>query len=138
MRVQYVILLAMAPTILTVANYVRLVNETLAMIPSEQIVIVGEIVDEFDEEEKAELTKIGTMEVQATGKALIEDINKALKIRIPCPEHRTISYYITETLGRFPSRGETISGKGFRLIVNEMDKHTILDVTIEKRSRLKK
>lgn len=31
--------------ILTVANYLKLVNETLAIIPSEQIVIVGEIVD---------------------------------------------------------------------------------------------
>ena len=35
----------MEKNILTVSKYLKLVNETLAMIPSDQITIVGEIVD---------------------------------------------------------------------------------------------
>ncbi|MBT5016268.1 HlyC/CorC family transporter [Candidatus Peregrinibacteria bacterium] len=110
---------------------------TAGLITLEDILeeIVGEIVDEFDEEEKSEVTLIGKTELEATGKALIEDINDELKIKIPCQDHKTISYYITEKLGRFPRRGEEIKGKGYVITVDEMQKHTIKKVTIEKKGR---
>lgn len=80
----------MEPTILTVANYLNLVNSTLATIPSERIAVIGEIVDyrlsqgkwiNFDlkdEEEEAKIScfatvfKVSTplesgMKVQITG-----------------------------------------------------------------------
>jgi putative hemolysin len=107
---------------------------TMGLITLEDILeeIVGEIVDEFDEDEKSEVTLIGKTELEATGKAEIEEINDALKIRIPCQDHKTISYYITEKLGRFPRRGEEIKGKGYTITVDEMEKHTITKVTIVK------
>ncbi len=95
--------------------------------------LVGEIEDEFDKEAKPQnIRKIGTMEVEATGKATIEEINEALDIKIPGADHRTISYYVTETLGHFPKRGEVIEGDGFTVTVDEMRKHTIVKVTVEK------
>ena len=95
--------------------------------------LVGEIEDEFDKEAKPQnVRKIGKTEVEVTGKATICEINEALGITIPGAEHRTISYYITETLGHFPKRGEVIEGKGFTVTVDEMKKHTIVKVTVEK------
>ena len=107
---------------------------TMGLITLEDILeeIVGEIVDEFDEDEKSEVTLIGKAELEASGKAEIEEINDALKIKIPCQEHKTISYYITEKLGRFPRRGEEIKGKGYVITVDEMEKHTITKVTVIK------
>lgn len=100
--------------------------------------IVGEIVDEFDHEEEVAFIKIGNTEVEANGKALVENINKELEIKIPCPEHKTISYFITEELGRFPKQGEVIEGKGFTVTIDEMKKHTIEKVSVEKVKRKKK
>jgi putative hemolysin len=107
---------------------------TAGLITLEDILeeIVGEIVDEFDPEEKAELRKIGNTEVEATGKAIIEDINDALEILIPCQDHKSISYYIVEKLGRFPRHGETIKGKGYVIRIEEMKNHAIEKVTISK------
>lgn len=107
---------------------------TVGLITLEDILeeIVGDIVDEYDEDEKQELSKVGTMEVKATGRALIEDINDALDILIPCPEHRTISYYITEKLGRFPKQGEILKGREFVIYVDKMADHVIAEVTIER------
>lgn len=96
--------------------------------------IVGEIADEFDVEEEADFVKVGKTEVQATGKTLIDDINDALDIVIPCQGHKTISYYITEKLGRFPKKGEIIEGKGYTITVDEMHKYAITKVSIEKES----
>lgn len=108
---------------------------TAGLITLEDILeeLVGEIVDEFDTEEKPGLIKIGHTEVEATGKTLIENINEALNIEIPCPPHRSVSYFITEKLGRFPKRGEILEEEDFVLTVDEMDKHTIQKVTIEKK-----
>lgn len=66
-------MLAMENQVLTVAKYLQLLNDTLALIPSEQIVIVGEIVDyrvsqgkwiNFDlkdEEEEAKISCFATV-----------------------------------------------------------------------------
>lgn len=107
---------------------------TAGLITLEDILeeLVGEIEDEFDEEEEENVTKIGNSEVAATGKALIEEINELLNIEIDAPEHKTISYYITERLGRFPRQGEIIEEDDFRVTVDEMNKHTITKVSIEK------
>lgn len=110
---------------------------TAGLITLEDILeeIVGEIVDEFDEDEEEEFTLVGKTEIQATGKALIEDINDVLKIKIPCPEHKTISFFVMETLGRFPRQGEFIEGKNYEITVDEMINHTISKVTIVKVKR---
>lgn len=107
---------------------------TAGLVTMEDILeeIVGEIEDEFDKEEEENVARIGTSEVEANGKALIEEINELLDITIDAPEHKTISYYITEKLGRFPKRGEILEGDGFRITVDEMNKHTITKVSVEK------
>lgn len=108
---------------------------TAGLITLEDILeeIVGEIEDEFDEEEEDNVRKIGSSEVEANGKALIEEIQELLDVHLDAPEHKTLSYYITEKLGRFPKRGEILEGEGFRLTVDEMNgPHTIAKVSIEK------
>jgi CBS domain containing-hemolysin-like protein len=94
--------------------------------------IVGEIEDEFDEDEAQLVKKIGKSEVEATGKAPLELINETLGVQLEGPEHKTISYYITEKLGRFPKQGEILEENGVRITVDEMKKHTIKKVSVER------
>jgi len=110
-------------------------GETVGLITMEDILeeIVGDIVDEQDQEEK--MTKpVGKNEWVVDGEVTIEQINEELNVELNYPEHQTVSLLILEQLHRFPKLGEKIVYENLIFQIKEMGKKKIDLIQITKLS----
>lgn len=88
--------------------------------------IVGEIRDEFDEDEKDLIQFIGEREYLVEGSLKLDDINDALNLSLDSEDYDSIGGLIIEKLDRLPEAGESVElDDGTILQVMEMDKNRI-------------
>jgi CBS domain containing-hemolysin-like protein len=74
--------------------------------------LVGEITDEYDTEEAAELKRIDEFTVEVDARMRIDELNDQLDIELPEDEdYETIGGFVFSTLGKIPSVGETCEHK---------------------------
>ena len=94
--------------------------------------IVGEIRDEYDEDEEEDLKEIQPgKEYIALGSAKLDDINEALSIHLESEDYDSVGGYIIEQLDSLPSQGQSVTlENGIRLVVDELDKNRIETVHI--------
>ena len=80
---------------------------TAGLITMEDIIeeLVGNIFDEYDEEEK-DYEKIDDNTYMISGSVSIHDLRKILNVEIPEGEYDTLSGYLIEELGRIPDDDE--------------------------------
>lgn len=72
--------------------------------------IVGEIVDEYDEDLIEEIEKIDDNTIEALGRAHVDEINSAMNLDLPDDgDFDTIGGFVFTELGRVPIRGEKIT-----------------------------
>lgn len=95
-------------------------GETSGLVTMEDILeeIVGNILDEYDKEEKL-IVRTGEGRFRINGKALLEDVSDALGRTISTEDYDTLSGYLTERLGHIPTgedRGTVIEDRhlGYR------------------------
>ena len=104
---------------------------TAGLITMEDIVeeLVGDIYDEYDEEEK-EFEKIDENTYMLTGNMPIHEVNKLLNAEIPDGDYDTLSGYLQEELGRIPDEEETpvIETKKVTYKIEETEDKRILKV----------
>lgn len=93
--------------------------------------IVGDIQDEFDEEEE-DIIKIDEKNYLCDTRAYIEDINKQLGIDLPHEDYDTLGGFVFDLFGKIPVKYEKVSYKGINFIVHNMDGHKIKTIKIEK------
>jgi gliding motility-associated protein GldE len=96
--------------------------------------IVGEINDEYDEDERL-YTKLNATTYVFEGKVLLTDFCKILKINEDVfeaveGEADTLAGMLLEIKGEFPKLGEAIDYKNYHFEVTEMDKRRILKVKL--------
>ena len=91
--------------------------------------IVGEIRDEYDEDEEDEITRINDEDYLLLGVAKLDDINEQLGISIESEDYDSISGHIINLLDRFPEAGETVS--------DEFATYTILSAEKNKLGKVK-
>lgn len=71
--------------------------------------IVGEIVDEYDQEEAEEIQKIDEDTCEALGRTHVDEINEAMRIELPDDgDFDTIGGFVLTELGRVPLPGESL------------------------------
>ena len=82
--------------------------------------IVGEIVDESDKEDLAEIRVIDDNHAIVQGRAHLQEINDQLGIDLPeDDEFDTIGGFLMHELGRVPKQGESIHWKNLKISVME-------------------
>ena len=89
--------------------------------------IVGEIRDEYDEDEVEDIKEIQPgREYAVQGSAKLDDINDELHIHLESEDYDSIGGYIIEQLDCLPKEGQSVTlENGIRLVVDCLDKNRI-------------
>lgn len=119
------------------ANVALVLNEygaTVGMITLEDLLeeIVGEIRDEYDEDEDDLIQKINDRTYLVDASMKLSDINDAIGTEFDSEDFDSIGGIIIELLDRFPSEGEKVTTEdGIILTATEVIQNRIEKVTIE-------
>ncbi len=88
--------------------------------------IVGEIVDEMDEEEPGEILRISDRVVEVDGTVRIDLLNNELGLGLPENEdYDTLSGWIMSTLKSIPKRGQQLQANGLHVDIQQASRRTI-------------
>jgi len=93
--------------------------------------IVGEIQDEYDTEE-AEIVENGPLDFTVSGATEVEELEELFDVDLAEDDFITVGGLITHDLGRLPFKGETLTIKGLRLEVLDVDQKKIKKLRIRK------
>ena len=86
--------------------------------------LVGEIVDEFDREDR-EVVHLPDGTYVVDGGMSIGDLNDLLEIELPDEDWDTIAGFVFSTLGHVPVKGEAVESNGWRFAAEQLDGHRI-------------
>lgn len=93
--------------------------------------IIGDIRDEYDQNEEIEYTEITEDEYTVSGSMNISDINELLDLEIEQgKDYDTIGGYLYAKLGRVPHLGDIIEDEHFEVIVNSLEGRRVRRVTV--------
>lgn len=93
--------------------------------------IVGEIRDEYDEDEKDLIQKLSEREYLIEGSVKLDDINDAIELSLYSEDYDSIGGLIIEMLDHLPTEQESVTTKtGIELVVQKMDKNRIETVLL--------
>ena len=111
-------------------------GQTEGIIAMEDIleVIVGNILDEYDEEEQ-EITKIGEDSYRVVGWTRLDDLEDLLEIEFPEEDIETLNGFLLYKLGHLPSENEEIEieYEGYLFRPEVMDNKMIKQIKVTKK-----
>jgi CBS domain containing-hemolysin-like protein len=92
--------------------------------------IVGEIQDEYDQDEEVPITEVGPSEYLFSGNVSVDEIEKRFDKDVAADDFMTVSGLIGHHLGRLPKRGEAFEIKGLSFEILEVDQKRIKKVKV--------
>ena len=91
--------------------------------------IVGEIHDEYDENEEDFIQKISENEYIIEGSMNLDDLNDRLNLSLESEDYDSLGGFIIERLDRFPETGDSlVTDDDIRLVIESLDKNRIESV----------
>ena len=108
-------------------------GETAGLITLEDILeeIVGEIHDEYDENEEENIREINPREYIVEGSTNLDDLNDSLDLHLESEDYDSVGGFIIEHLDRLPEeKDEITTSDGIRMVVEKLDKNRIEQVHI--------
>lgn len=93
-------------------------------------VIVGEIQDEFDEDEEDGIVTMSDGIYLCDAREAIDDVNDRLGLSLPENDFETLGGFVFELFGRIPAPQEKVSFDGVDFVVQQIDGHKIVRVKI--------
>jgi putative hemolysin len=93
--------------------------------------IVGEIVDEYDQEE-APIRMLAADEGIVDARAGVDDVAEAFGVTLPEGEFDSIGGFVLDRMGRLPQAGDELVDSGLRIRVEEVNSHRIQKLHISR------
>ena len=127
------LLVEMRQAALNIAIVLDEYGETAGLITLEDILeeIVGEIHDEYDENEEEVFKQINEFEFIVEGSMNLDDLNDRVELNIESEDYDSLGGYIIEKLDRLPNeKDEVIAENGVRIVVDSLNKNRIEKVHI--------
>jgi CBS domain containing-hemolysin-like protein len=105
---------------------------TAGLVTLEDIIeeIVGDIHDEYDQEETEDIREIGPGLFLASGRTAISDLNDVLPKPIPEGDYDTLGGFLTDQVGRVPDEGETITFEDYAFRIMAADDRRVEEVEV--------
>ena len=102
-------------------------GSTAGLITLEDLVeeIVGEIRDEYDEDEKDNIIMVSEREYAAEGSAKLVEVNEKLNLSLESEDYDTIGGFVIGLLDHLPETGEEAEFEGIHFKVERMQKKRI-------------
>lgn len=128
------LLIEMRKESLSIAIVLDEYGATAGLITLEDLIeeIIGEIRDEYDEDEVDPINQISDNEFIVDGNTKIEDINEHIGLNILTQDYDSIAGHIISLLDRIPALNEKAEDEEATYIVKSMDKNRIDKVKIVK------
>lgn len=92
--------------------------------------LVGDILDEFDPDPAAEVTRIDAQRWLADGACAVDDVAEALGVELPEGEYVTLGGLLLDLFHRIPAEGDVVAYDGMEFKVAEMDRRRIAKVVV--------
>jgi CBS domain containing-hemolysin-like protein len=90
--------------------------------------LVGDLHDEFDEDEEAPIVRVDGARWLIDGQTNVDDVRERIGIDIPDGEYVTLGGLLFERFGHIPAEGEAVRVGDWDLRVVEMDKRRVAQV----------
>ena len=102
-------------------------GSTAGLITLEDLIeeIVGDIRDEFDEDEAEAIRCVGTNEYEVESSMKLDDLNDILGTDIESEDYDSIGGHMIELLDHLPEEGETVMEGNYLYSIKKMDKNRI-------------
>ena len=93
--------------------------------------LVGDLNDEFDEDEGPTIVRIRQDRWLVDGQTHVDEVEEALGIDIPEGEYVTIAGFILDLAGEIPQAGTTYSYKDWTFRVQSVERRRISEIVVE-------
>ncbi len=90
--------------------------------------LVGDLHDEFDEEEEPHIVRVDNTRWLIDGQTNVDDVRDRIGIEIPDGEYVTLGGLLFERFGHIPTEGESVRVGDWDMRVVEMDKRRVAQV----------
>lgn len=107
-------------------------GSTAGMITTEDLLeeIVGEIRDEYDEDETEPFVEISKHMYRISGSYKLDDLNEKLSIRLISQDNDSVGGYIIEKLDTIPKQGEKLCVDNLEFVAEKVEANRVVSVIL--------
>ena len=87
--------------------------------------IVGEIRDEYDEDEEESVVELEPGQYRVNASLKLDDLNECLDLKLESEDYDSLGGLVIGLLDHLPEEGEEVTHDGLRMVVEHMDKNRI-------------